>query len=321
MTFFCGFFSRNSSLSFAVLDNVMVDGWSAVYRISIALLRYLESNLLKAKDIGQVSEQINNFRTVQINDLLLLASYEVISPDLDQFRLDYFTKLVGEKLVQDRKEWSRIDQGLLPALEERLKCFVKPIQNEIALRQKRIVQLEPKVNKYLAPYRKTEELYNDSSFKYEKHYNKSKILETTLLELKHQSHTCKQTYKMKQVFVGLREKQFAFNIEQFKKQGLTKDQIVEKLKLVDNLQPKHAFDEQTAGKEIQRLDDDILNVQKRLRFETSMLKIHKDATINLGKRLEQEKIKFEGVATQKAKLMADMQGLLQIVEDDRMRQL
>jgi Rab-GTPase-TBC domain len=139
MTFFCGFFSRNSSLSFAVLDNVMVDGWSAVYRISIALLRYLESNLLKAKDIGQVSEQINNFRTVQINDLLLLASYEVISPDLDQYRLDYFTKLVGEKLVQDRKEWSRIDQGLLPALEERLKCFVKPIQNEIALRQKRIV--------------------------------------------------------------------------------------------------------------------------------------------------------------------------------------
>ena len=50
-----------------------------------------------------------------------------------------------------------------------------------------------------------------------------------------------------------------------------------------------------------------------------MLSIQEDVKKTLEKKLEDEKAKYEGVASQKAKLMADMQGLLQIVEEDRQR--
>lgn len=55
------------------------------------------------------------------------ASEEILPLEIEQFKLDYFTQLVAYKLIQNRREWTKIDQGLLPALEERLKCFVKPI--------------------------------------------------------------------------------------------------------------------------------------------------------------------------------------------------
>lgn len=85
MTFFCGFFQRDSSLSLAVLDNVMIDGWQAVQRISIALLRFNEERLLQAKDLGQISAEINKLRSgeIPLNDLLLNASSEILSPDLE----------------------------------------------------------------------------------------------------------------------------------------------------------------------------------------------------------------------------------------------
>ncbi len=50
-----------------------------------------------------------------------------------------------------------------------------------------------------------------------------------------------------------------------------------------------------------------------------MLSIQTDVKKTLEKRLEDEKAKYEDVASQKAKLMADMQGLLQIVEEDKQR--
>ena len=47
-------------MSFGILDNVMVDGWSAVQRIAIALLRLHEETLIKAKDIGYVDQIIKS---------------------------------------------------------------------------------------------------------------------------------------------------------------------------------------------------------------------------------------------------------------------
>lgn len=47
MTFFCGFFSRNGNLSIGIMDNYMIDGWNAIQRISVTLLRINEEELLK----------------------------------------------------------------------------------------------------------------------------------------------------------------------------------------------------------------------------------------------------------------------------------
>ncbi len=59
---------------------------------------------------------------------LLYNASEVILPlEIEQYKLEYFAQLVANKLVQNRKDWTKLDQGLLPALDERLKCFVKPI--------------------------------------------------------------------------------------------------------------------------------------------------------------------------------------------------
>jgi len=52
-----------------------------------------------------------------------------------------------------------------------------------------------------------------------------------------------------------------------------------------------------------------------------MIKIHTEVAENLYKKLRIEQDKYEDVAAQKSKLIADMQGLIQIVEDDRKRQI
>jgi len=47
--------------------------------------------------------------------------------------------------------------------------------------------------------------------------------------------------------------------------------------------------------------------------------IQADVKKSLERKLGDEKAKYEDVAAQKAKMMADMQGLLQIVEEDKKR--
>jgi hypothetical protein len=86
MTFFSGFYSKDSLLSFGILDNVMVDGWSAVQRVAIALLRLHEDSLMKAKDIGQISSFINYLRCSEdeyAQDLLLYASEELLPNEIE----------------------------------------------------------------------------------------------------------------------------------------------------------------------------------------------------------------------------------------------
>ncbi len=86
MTFFTGFYLKNSFLSFGILDNVMVDGWSALQRVSIALLRLHEESLMKAKDIGQISSFMNYLRCSEYEyapDLLLHASEELLPNEIE----------------------------------------------------------------------------------------------------------------------------------------------------------------------------------------------------------------------------------------------
>lgn len=46
MCFFCGYLNQEQSA--AVIDNFVLEGWPAIYRISIALLRLYEDDLLEA---------------------------------------------------------------------------------------------------------------------------------------------------------------------------------------------------------------------------------------------------------------------------------
>jgi hypothetical protein len=45
------------------LDNFLVDGWSALYRIALAILRTLEPQILLLNDIGKVSKRFHAFKT------------------------------------------------------------------------------------------------------------------------------------------------------------------------------------------------------------------------------------------------------------------
>jgi len=43
-----------------VLDNFMLEGWPALYRISVALLRLFEPDLLQASEFHELIETVNS---------------------------------------------------------------------------------------------------------------------------------------------------------------------------------------------------------------------------------------------------------------------
>ena len=56
MTLFCGFFLvTTNGLAHAILDNFFLDGWPALYRISLTILRILEPELILMNDIGRIA--------------------------------------------------------------------------------------------------------------------------------------------------------------------------------------------------------------------------------------------------------------------------
>jgi len=74
MTLFCGYFqSAVSGLIYGILDNFLLDGWSALYRISLAILRMLEPQLLLLNDIGKISKRFHAFKMEDNCELLVIA--------------------------------------------------------------------------------------------------------------------------------------------------------------------------------------------------------------------------------------------------------
>jgi len=51
MTLFCGFFTDNLKFCTFILDTFMEDGWAAIYRISISILKHFEAAILTANDV------------------------------------------------------------------------------------------------------------------------------------------------------------------------------------------------------------------------------------------------------------------------------
>jgi hypothetical protein len=56
MTLFCGFFNCKD-LQNQILDNFFLDGWPAIYRISLTILRKLEPELITLDDVGQIAKR------------------------------------------------------------------------------------------------------------------------------------------------------------------------------------------------------------------------------------------------------------------------
>ena len=142
MTLFCGFFFVSTNgLAYAILDNFFLDGWPALYRVSLTILRILEPELILMDDIGRIAARMQILRQGNgLSDLLVLASREGYLGDLDRYELDYFTSQVVYKITryEDKGEWSKADTKMLPALRERLQKRATPIRKELSLRQMKI---------------------------------------------------------------------------------------------------------------------------------------------------------------------------------------
>ena len=88
MTLFTGYLPYD--LLMPILDNFFLEGWSAIYRVSIALLELLAPKFLEHNDMGMIAQTINNLRQenfagVSVNKLLVRA-----------YKIDFSTKELPE---------------------------------------------------------------------------------------------------------------------------------------------------------------------------------------------------------------------------------
>ena len=60
MTLFNGYLSYPVVL--AVMDNFFLDGWSAIYRVSIAILKLYQEEFLKLPDMSFVAQKVQKIR-------------------------------------------------------------------------------------------------------------------------------------------------------------------------------------------------------------------------------------------------------------------
>lgn len=114
MTLFCGYFPNKILLPF--LDNFFSEGWTAVYRFSLAMLTIWEDEFLKLNDIAFISRLVHSLREDFVfnkQQIFGLAySQEITSlfgkgySNILDLELDYFTNQVSVKLGQPKSTWT-----------------------------------------------------------------------------------------------------------------------------------------------------------------------------------------------------------------------
>lgn len=84
----------------SVLDNFMLEGWPAIFRISVALLRLYEQELLQADSMHELMETLGSMNQPddRLSILLAVAANELLPEDYASFELMYFTVQVVTKL-------------------------------------------------------------------------------------------------------------------------------------------------------------------------------------------------------------------------------
>ena len=71
ITLFCGYFQTEMAAS--VLDNFVLEGWPAIYRISVALLRLFEQDLLLATEFHELIQLLGSMNQPDPRHSILCA--------------------------------------------------------------------------------------------------------------------------------------------------------------------------------------------------------------------------------------------------------
>ena len=114
MTLFAGYFP--TKILIYVLDNFFKEGWSAIYRVSIALLKLWEEEFLTLNDIAYVARKVHELRedfTIEKETLFKVAYSPAINKlfgennsKLVSLEQEYFKQQIVEKMTQPAGTWT-----------------------------------------------------------------------------------------------------------------------------------------------------------------------------------------------------------------------
>jgi hypothetical protein len=96
--FYCGYFPDHIAVN--VVDNFILDGWPAIYRITLSLLRLYEDEIMFCTNLLEVSELFETLKSGEdpkLASLFEVAVNEVLDLDLELFELNYFIRQVQFK--------------------------------------------------------------------------------------------------------------------------------------------------------------------------------------------------------------------------------
>ena len=124
MTLFAGYFPYKMFIP--VIDNFFREGWPAIYRMSLALLKLWENEFLQLNDIAFVAKKLYELRedfNIKPETLFTLA----YSPSIDKafgtdgnllvlFEQEFFKSQIETKLKQSAGTWTAAERKLLPIL-------------------------------------------------------------------------------------------------------------------------------------------------------------------------------------------------------------
>lgn len=135
-----------------IFDNLLLDGWSSVYRIGIALLGQIQSLLLNM-DMFEITKYLrDSVRTDRVNVHQLLMNAERISinqEDIDHFKEKFIIeqaevklKLKNEELVKEKKDALNWAQEILEKTEPHAKQDIMKFKDKIESIEKEILSQE-----------------------------------------------------------------------------------------------------------------------------------------------------------------------------------
>lgn len=160
MPLFHGFLSHQACL--AVMDNFFQEGWPAIYKVALAILRMHEADFLKLDELTLVAQKVSRLR----EDVLTVKTFTLMKqafeseqflgpkkgngfPKLVELEHEYFKSQVEFKLGQPKGIWTNAESTLLPALMSKLKKREEPIKKEVKMQQAKIKAVEAEMGKAL----------------------------------------------------------------------------------------------------------------------------------------------------------------------------
>ena len=162
MTLFCGYLSHKVVL--AILDNFFLEGWPAIYRVSLAIIKKYQQDFLSLQEFTLIAQKVQRLREETFVSLIttsLMEDANALEKDLvfglrekdgsysklAQFEHMYFMAYVEGKVCQSKASWTQAEKTLLPALISRLQKREEPIKKELKMHQDKIKSIDVEVLK------------------------------------------------------------------------------------------------------------------------------------------------------------------------------